>query len=225
MRLGLVTGLAREARHFRNLDLGPDHEALPRVALGARAGDAAAALAAEGADALLSVGYAGGLAPGIRAGDLILADAIVGRDGERIATDEDWRAWLSGLHGRTGAIAESDAVVATVEAKRAIHGRTGALAVDMESGATARAALARGLPFLAIRVVLDPWNRALPAAALAGVGDRGETRMAPLLATLARRPWEVVDLLRLAGDFRRADASLGRVGRAGAGLLPLGRLA
>ena len=49
--------------------------------------------------------------------------------------------------------------------------------------------------------------------------------MAPLLATLARRPGEVVDLLRLAGDFRRADASLGRVGRAGAGLLPLGRLA
>ncbi len=222
MRLGLVCGLAREARHFRALDPGKHHDMIIRAAPGARAAPAAGELVAEGAEALLSVGYAGGLSPQLRPGDLILADAVVTPEGPRLATDESWRAWLSELHGVTGAIAASDTVVATLPAKTALYRATGALAVDMESLHVARVAATADIPFMAIRVVLDPWDRALPASALAGTDGAGETRLAPLLASLARRPWEIVDLLRLARDARLADSSLSRVGRAGAALLPLG---
>ena len=79
MRLGLVCGLAREARFFHEFDPGPSHTAEVSVGYGRAAGDAATALIAAGAEALLSVGYAGGLAPSVGAGQLILAEAIIGR--------------------------------------------------------------------------------------------------------------------------------------------------
>ncbi len=227
MRLGLVTGLAREATRLRHLDLGPGHELLMRTAFGAAASVAAESLVAAGAEVLVSAGYAGALAPEARSGDLIVAEAVATADGRRFQTDPDWQVLLlrrtrsCGIPAHGGGIAESGQIVATPEDKRALFARTGAWTVDQESGRVARVAAARGLRFAVLRVVLDPSGRALPRAATAGATATGATSAGPMLAALARRPWEIVDLLHLVGDTRRADATLGRVGRIGPGLLPL----
>jgi hypothetical protein len=78
-------------------------------------------------------------------------------------------------------------VLGTAAAKAAL-GATGALAVEMESGALAAAARARGIPFAALRVVLDAAGEALPA--FTGVIDEatGELRAARALAAIALRP-------------------------------------
>ena len=78
-------------------------------------------------------------------------------------------------------------MVDTAAAKAAL-GATGALAVDMESGALAAAARARGVPFAALRAVLDAAGEALPAGADVIDEASGEVRAARALAAIALRP-------------------------------------
>jgi hypothetical protein len=81
----------------------------------------------------------------------------------------------------------------------------------MESHGVGAAAAAAGLPFIVVRAVADPARRALPPAALAGIGQDGRRRPLAVLLRLALRPLDIGDVLRLAGDSRAALRSLGRV--------------
>ena len=211
--LGVVTGLLEEAAILTPVGA--------RVrASGARPGAAehlARTLADQGARALMSFGMAGGLAPALRPGTLLLPRHIVAPGGGAYPVDEVWRAALAarvGVH-EDGAIAGSDIVVRDVAAKAALHRATGAVAVDMESHEVAAVAAERGLPFLAIRAVADPWNRAIPSSALVGVSPDGARRPAAVMAALAVRPWQVVSLLVLARDAGAATKTLRRVARLG----------
>ena len=60
-------------------------------------------------------------------------------------------------------------IIATEDDKARAWRDTGALAVDMESHVVAHVAARHRLPMVAIRVVTDPAERALPPSALAGV--------------------------------------------------------
>ncbi len=73
---------------------------------------------------------------------------------------------------------------------------------------------AHGLPFLAVRVVVDTYRDELPRA-VAAASEGGRLRVGRLLAGLARRPGDVGSLLRLAGRYRVAMRVLTRVGSAG----------
>ncbi len=215
--LGVVTGLLEEAAILAPVGA--------RVrASGARPGIAdrlARALADQGAQSLVSFGMAGGLSPTLRPGTLLLPRRIVAPDGTTYRADEAWRATLAAHAGahEDGAIAGSDAVVRDVAAKAALHRLTGAVAVDMESHEVAAIAAERGLPFLAVRAIADPWNRAIPSSALAGVSPDGARRPAAVMAALAVRPWQIVGLLALARDAGAAKETLRRVTRLGAGAL------
>jgi len=96
--------------------------------------------------------------------------------------------------------------------------RTEAFAADMESHIVGAVAHEAELPFLVVRVIGDPSNRSIPRSALAGFKDDGNIATGRLLAELAKRPWELFDLMSLAFDTRVALRSLRRVGL---GLAPL----
>jgi len=98
-------------------------------------------------------------------------------------------AWAAGRGFRVhaGALVASPVVLDTAAAKAAL-GATGALAVEMESGALAAAARARGVPFAALRAVLDAAGEALPAGADVIDEASGEVRAARALAAIALRP-------------------------------------
>jgi len=98
----------------------------------------------------------------------------------------------------------------TPEEKAAAAG-TGAVAADMESGPLLSLAAGRGLPFAALRVVLDGPEEALPGALPALVGPGGEVGGGRLLALLVKTPALAVSLVALAGRGRRALAALGTV--------------
>jgi len=93
----------------------------------------------------------------------------------KLATDRDWSQALLQLipDAIHGAIAGATTIVAHPEAKRSLHMSTGALAVDNESRVVASVAAARRLPMAAVRVIMDPAGRQLPAAALASVRKNG----------------------------------------------------
>jgi adenosylhomocysteine nucleosidase len=211
--IGILTGLRAEARCLKDLGVAVACSG----ARPARARAEALRLIAEGATGLVSFGLAGGLAPAVASGDLILADRVVLPDGEGIAPDPAWRGRLAALIEAGGTlphqavVAGSDRLLATVAAKRALFEATGALAVDMESHAVAAAASAAGLPFVVVRAVADPHDQALPRAATVALGPGGEVRLAALARALLIRPDELPALLRLGRQSGRALATLRRV--------------
>ncbi|HYW93813.1 MAG TPA: hypothetical protein VFA95_15360 [Gammaproteobacteria bacterium] len=175
-----------------------------------RAGRAADALADAGASRLVSCGFAGGLDPGLRPGEVVLAGTVICPGGETLPTDPGWQDWLAGrLEGvRRGALLSVAAPVAERAARQRLHQAHAALAVDMESAAVARVAARRGLPFAALRVVLDPAQMSLPDAALSALDPAGRLRAGRLAGSLLRSPAQVVPLLRLALYTRHAEAAL-----------------
>jgi len=137
LTLGIVTGLAAEARLARPLGLVRAGGGLPA---GAQA--AAEWLVSQGVDGLLSFGLAGGLDPALRAGTIVLA-AGVREDGRLTTTDPA----LSARFGQAdGVLLAGSAVLAAACEKAALFAATGALAIDLESGAVARVAARHRLP-------------------------------------------------------------------------------
>jgi adenosylhomocysteine nucleosidase len=210
-RIGVITGLRAEARCLEGLDvLVACSGARPE-----RARAEAARLIAEGVTALVSFGLAGGLAPTLAAGDLVLAAAVALPGGWQVVTDAAWRGrlgkLLGGMRRCEGTLAGSDRLVASPAVKAALHVSRGAGAVDMESHAVAAAAAAAGLPLLVIRAIADPCDRALPPVARKALGPQGELRPPALLGALLRRPQDLAALLRLGRDSARGFATLRRV--------------
>jgi hypothetical protein len=131
------------------------------------------------------------------------------------ATDSAWSERLLAAlpNARHGDLAGVAVPVTTVADKRALHLSTGALAADMESAIAARIAAAHHVPFVCCRVVIDPAERSLPPAALAGLRTDGTTDLLATLRSLWAAPAQLPALLRLAADAGRARRAL-RQGRA-----------
>jgi hopanoid-associated phosphorylase len=205
-----VTGMAFEARIAR----GAGVEAVYAARADWLERELSAALD-RGAAGVISFGTAGGLAPDLAPGTVIIADAICGPFG-RFNADAAWSERLASAllsaplraSIRRGTLAAVAAPVVTVKDKQALHETSGALAVDMESHIAAAMAAARGLPFAACRAVVDPAWRTLPRAAMVGLRDDGTTALMPILKALAKAPWQIGPLLQVAIDARAARAAL-----------------
>jgi len=168
----------------------------------------------SGCRSFISFGVAGGLAPCLRPGDWVVASSIV--DAQEVRpTDEAWsRKILTMLPGAGYApIIGVDTPVGDPKVKQSIHADTGAAAVDMESHHIARLASSHGVSFAAVRVVLDPAHRAVPAAALAGIAPDGGISVKGILRELVARPSQLGGLLRLASDAYAARCGLFAVRR------------
>jgi adenosylhomocysteine nucleosidase len=228
---GVVAALAAEARALgpaarggEGYDLLADGTLIAVSGIGyASALNAAQRLIEAGATALVSWGMAGGLDPDLAAGDLCLPREIIAADGTRFVTAQHWRETLAArlLAHRTvvsGNLLTSIRPIDSVAAKQAARGKTGAVAVDMESSAVAQAAQAHGLPFIAVRVIVDTAGDALPRA-VAQASRSGQVQTGRLLLGLLRSPAEIAPLARLARRYRIAMRSLLQVAGAG-GVMP-----
>lgn len=212
----VVTGMAFEARIARGQGVEVVYAA--RADLLERALNAAVA---RGCSGIVSFGTAGGLAPDLQPGALIVADAVEGPFG-RIPTDPAWTNRLAAALAtgplasrlRRGSMAAVAAPLMSADDKRALHRSTGALAVDMESHLAGAMAAARGLPFAVCRAIVDPAWRTLPSAATAGLRDDGSTALAPILRELMRQPSQIGALIQVAIDARAARVSLVRARQA-----------
>jgi hopanoid-associated phosphorylase len=158
------------------------------------------ALPAEPPPRLLSFGVCGALSPDLKPGDLVVGWTVIGETGRRWVTDTGWSDQLSRAlpKARVADVAAGDAMVGSVEAKRALFARTGAAVVDMESHIVGRIAEGRDLPFAVVRAVSDAADHALPPAALAGLKPDGEPDIGAVLRSLAARPAQLPALLRTA---------------------------
>lgn len=164
-----------------------------------------------GCRSIISFGFAGGLAPELRAGDLIVASAIVDRHSIR-PTNAAWSnrlcQALPGSHYMP--LVGVDMPIVDAAARRELHVSAGAAAVDTESHFMARFATAHGMAFAALRVIIDPVHRFVPEAALLAMRHDGTIDIAAMLAELTMRPSQTLALLRLTVDLLLARSSLVR---------------
>ena len=157
---------------------------------------------------VVSCGFCGGLDPGLIAGDLVLATAVRAASGEVLEAPEPARlaaaAMLEGLRYRQGEVIQAASVVATVDEKRELASRSGALAVDMESYVLGLEAAEAGIPWLALRAVVDPADSPLPEFAREAHRDY----LWPALKYALKGPRAAARLVRLAREFRLASDAL-----------------
>lgn len=165
-----------------------------------------------GATALVSWGTAGALDATLNTAHLAVYDRCIdAENGEVFQADAACRRHAAACLAPLGATIctglSSPHPLVTAQEKSAAQSAFGCAVVDMETAAIAALARRRGVPFIAIRAIVDPATCVLPGSALAGLtGDRGSAwRVA---AALARRPLEIGSLLRLAWWYRRALGAL-----------------
>ena len=200
MSILAATGLAKEARIARRAGLEPVVGGGDARLLARRLQEAA-----NDAVAVVSLGIAGGLAPLLKTGDVVIATHVVGAN-EHYTCDA---AWLQILRGRlayscSAIIAGIDEAASGVGVKKSLFRNTGAHAVDMESHIAARVAKERGLPFVALRVICDGAERALPPAALEPLKPSGKPRLLAVLGSVARDPAQLPELLHTGREAGKA---------------------
>lgn len=168
----------------------------------------------RGIDLALLTGVAGALAAPLAIGDLVLADRVMARgdDGFRpemtIETPPEHFARAAaalaaaGLAYTRGAILTSRLAIATAVEKRLAGAQSGAIAVDMETAAIAIEAEERGVPFIAMRTIMDTVDHDLAAAKFAT--PDGTVKIGKAAVALLTHPAAVIGVIRLIRNLRRA---------------------
>ena len=202
-----VTCLALEAGIAR----GPGVSVICNQSSGLRA--ALAAAIERGASGIISFGIAGGLAPGLVAGDWVVASGV--KTGKGVfATDLAWTRRLLEMLPRAvhAHVAGANAMVQSPREKLKLYDETRAAAVDMESHIAAEIAAEHRIPFAACRVILDAAHRMLPPAATLGLRRDGTPNVSAVFRSVMQTPAQLPDLVRVAVDNNIAGRAL-RSGR------------
>jgi len=162
-------------------------------------------LAQERPRMLICAGFAGGLDPRVRAGDVVVADNFSTAELRGRARE------LTGArpHHFFGPLVTRQDPVEAVDAKAALAAETGALAVDMETGAVAEACLRAAVPLLAVRAISDGPETALPVP-FAHWFDLERQRPRPwaLVKYLAQNPGQVVPFVHFVRGLSPAREAL-----------------
>jgi adenosylhomocysteine nucleosidase len=143
-----------------------------------------------------SVGFAGALDPALKVGQIFSPSRVIdARDGSSVET------------GVGCGVLVSVASVAGAEQKAKLAESYGAQAVDMEAAAVACGAQARGVRFMAMKVISDESTFAMPSLDRF-VGRDGHFCETTFAASLATRPWLWSTFFQLARNSAKASRAL-----------------
>jgi adenosylhomocysteine nucleosidase len=159
---------------------------------------------------IVSAGLCGGLAPGLGIGAMVVATTVTDQAGREDQPDWTWNtsvtkaAAAAGIkiaqcpYYSSGVLDEAD----SAPQRAAIYKKYGAMAIDDESRYVAALAARRRISFGIFRSVSDDWTETLPLAATGAIMNKdGSANIDYLLASLARQPGQVPQLLKIAKDY------------------------
>jgi adenosylhomocysteine nucleosidase len=179
---------------------------------GEAAGAAMKARLARGEVGLVVLaGFCGALDPSLSAGSLILSREVLMEGADPLAPDADaTESVRKRLHLQNAAFVSSRLLTVAEPAgdpreKTDLWNVHGAGGVDMETYHVARACHDAGVPWIAIRAVLDPARRTLPRAVRAWQQESDE---AAIRRDALRRPQDWPRYAALALDLRKAARAL-----------------
>jgi adenosylhomocysteine nucleosidase len=166
-----------------------------------------------------STGCAGALTGGIGVGDVVVAEAVVDRGGGDRATSVEWReryrraGEAAGLVARVGRILTSERTLLDPESKRQAGEVSRALAVEMEGAAIADCCAARGVEFIAARVILDPASTSLAPELPTVMTAEGFVSISAVARALGRRPGLLRELVALRSAMQTCRQALDHLHR------------
>ncbi len=212
--LGIVVSLPWELKSLtrQNIPVGAcrqigDDTLVALSGIGAeRAHAASALLVSRGATALLSWGCAAALDDRLKAGSVVLPKRVIGATGESFPVSVEWHRRLYQTLSAKYRVG-TDALK-TRDAKRTLAEQTQAVATDMESGAQARLAHARRMPFIVVRVIVDTASTQMPENVMQALDHRGDIKVGSFLARVFLRPADGITLIKLGIQFNAARRTL-----------------
>ncbi len=175
--------------------------------------------------AMMSIGFGGGTLDTLQPGDLVLGTRLFRLDGSPFYWDSDQlgdplipdrtllgaarnAVEVAGIDFELGPIINLPSIAKTAGMKRWIGQELHGACVDMESFVVCEVAADEGVPFMALRAIIDPVETDLPDL----VGQIGQEpsggRVVPAMKHLARNPFEIATLVRLGRAAARARRSL-----------------
>lgn len=170
-------------------------------------------------DAIVSLGFAGGLTAGDAVGDLVVADTLMPIEGTRVIgepidsastlvqTSRD-ALEVKDISARFGLCLTTSHIASNPEAKTSLGKTMEALAVEMESYWIGQACRDNNVPFLAVRSIVDTVDHLLPSFVAEYTFEAGmKSRWRQVLPVLLR-PWCIPGLLRLGAASARSQKSL-----------------
>ncbi len=150
---------------------------------------------------LVVVGVAGGIGASA-IGDLVVPEVVID-----LATGAEHRPARLGDTPPRGALASSDLLL-TDPAEAARLAARGVVAVDMETAAIAAVCERRGCPWSVFRGISDRADDGSTDSAILGLVDLdGNPDLRAVVRFLARQPWRMPQLLRLARGLRAATSA------------------
>jgi adenosylhomocysteine nucleosidase len=157
---------------------------------------------------IISAGFAGGLRPELRRGDIVMGNEIVDISGRRLSIDLKSES-TSAVH--VGRLLTVNRIIREPAEKAALGATHNALAVDMESWAVGEVCRQDKVRFLAIRVISDTVDDELPEDLDRLIMQRTTAgRLGAAAGTLFRRPSSIKDMLRLREDALVASDRLAK---------------
>jgi adenosylhomocysteine nucleosidase len=152
-------------------------------------------------DALISIGFCGGLRPSLQPCDIFVASEVVDVGPALLPASQK--------SFKTGKLLCSDRVVSNA-AEKAQLANAGADAVEMEAVAVAARAKQCQVPFYAVKVVTDTFEESFPLDFNTLRSSDGRFSRAKILAAALRRPGVVFpELIKLNKRTKRAAQALG----------------
>ena len=170
-----------------------------------------------GAESILVAGVAGGLAPRLMAGDLIVVHAVLDlAGGEALDPDAKETNRLCEILQRAaiehcrGPVATSPVNLLSGLEKMELGSKSGTMAVDMETAPLFREASKRSLPVSGLRAVVDNALDDVPPEMGRWLDESGRVETSLLLASLLRKPSLITFLPGWGIRFAKARKALGR---------------
>lgn len=158
---------------------------------------------------VISAGFAGGLSPELRTGDLVFGCRLVRvRGDDLILGPVPLVPPVGGFRPVT--VVTVDEPIPKGEVVVRLPREGGASVVDMESFYVAELAASRGIPFVALRAILDPLNQEIPFPLREVQGGDGRPSLLQTLRLILRRPSIIPPLSLLWRESVIAARSLAR---------------
>jgi adenosylhomocysteine nucleosidase len=151
-------------------------------------------------DLVLTCGFAGGLNPDLKLGDVIFE-----------TSDETLRAKLLGAGAKPLKIFCADRIATTVAEKKKLRAATGTDAVEMESAAIHAVCRERGIPCATVRVISDTASEDLPLDFNALTKPDKNLDFRKLFFAIAKSPGKIGALMQLQKKTKFAAGQLAEV--------------
>ncbi len=179
-------------------------------------------LLSSSTDMVFSCGYAGGLNPSLKVGDVFLSEKILiwekGPGDHRpkeIFLKSLWKKWEEALTQFSSKICTGTSLtvskaVALASEKEKLGKAFHAFSVDMEAGFIAEALSKYKTPFFNLRVISDNVKQDIKIDFSAWVNKEGKIAWKPVLIEILKHPWHIFYLLRMGWSSHKSSGRLAK---------------